>query len=109
MFDVKLFECFSSYLNHLPPFALAMMDAQPLISKICVCRTKDVTSDAGSCTFEDGRLGTLLISTAMGAAFIAARQLTFWVNSKKANEQIAEYLNWNETKETLPIYYGPRS
>ena len=59
MFDVKLFECFSSYLNQLPPFAFAMMDAQPLISKICICRTKDVTSDAGSCTFEDGTIGNI--------------------------------------------------
>ena len=56
-----------------------------------------------------GRFGTLLKSTVMGAAFSAAWQLTFWVNPKKANEQIAEYLNWNEKKETLLIYYGPRS
>ena len=60
MFDVKFFECFRSYLNQLPPFALAMMDAQPLISKICVCRTKDVTSDAGSCIFEDGTIGNIV-------------------------------------------------
>ena len=70
MFDVKLFECFSSYLNQLPPFALAMMDAQPLISKICLCRTKNVTSDAGSCTFIDGTIGNIV--TVMGAAFFAA-------------------------------------
>ena len=71
MFDVKLFESFSSYLN---PFALAMMVAQPLISKICVCRTKDVTSDAGSCIFEDGTIGNIVKIYGVGRCFLGELQ-----------------------------------
>ena len=69
MFDVKLFESFSSYLNQLPPFALAMMIAQPLISKSCVCRNKDVTSDAGSCILEDGTIGNIVKIYGVGRCF----------------------------------------
>ena len=51
---------FQLHFEPTAPFVLAMMDAQPLISKICVCRTKDVTSDAGSCIFEDGTIGNIV-------------------------------------------------
>ena len=90
MFDVKLLKCSRSYLNQLPPFALAMMDAQPLISKICVCRTKDVTSGAGSCTFEGG---TLLKSTVLGAVFfccMATYLLGVLQKSKRTDCRISE-------------------
>ena len=97
-------------MNQLPPFALAMMDAPPLISKISVCRTKDVTSDAGSFTFEDGTSGNIVkIYGDVRCFFRCLATYLLGELQKKANEQIAEYLNWNEKKETLLIYYGPKS
>ena len=90
MFDAKLFECFSSYLNQLPPFALTMMDAQPLLSKICVCRTKDLTSDAGSCTFEDATIGSIVKIYRVGRSFFRCMATYLLVKSKKSKRTDCE-------------------